>query len=134
MPLGLVLAPQLLPICIKNLYADLVCIKCLLLIQNWMVPWSVMSMNTFFREANRLSEWIKIWQMEHNVENAKSSFLLEENKNRIFLNSKRLKDISIQRDAGVLVHQSRPLMQEDPSANEQHYGVLSKPKAYGIRH
>ena len=62
------------------------------------------------RDLDRLSEWARIWQMEYNVGKCEViHFGRNNSKMDYYLNGEKLQHATVQRDLGVLVHESQKL-------------------------
>ena len=60
------------------------------------------------RDLDRLSEWARVWQMEYNVAKCEVIHFGRSNSKRdYYLNDKILKHADVQRDLGVLVHETQ---------------------------
>ena len=59
-------------------------------------------------DIDRLGEWARIWQMEFNVDKCEVIHFSWKNKRaNYYLNGKQIQKASVQRDLGVLAHESQ---------------------------
>uniref|UniRef100_A0A4W3J4I1 Reverse transcriptase domain-containing protein n=1 Tax=Callorhinchus milii TaxID=7868 RepID=A0A4W3J4I1_CALMI len=78
------------------------------------------------RDIDRQGEWARRWQMEYNV--GKCEVIHQGSKNRktdYFLEGERLDSVSVQRDLGVLAHQSQKVSMQVQQATRKANGILA---------
>ena len=78
------------------------------------------------RDLDRLSDWARIWQMEYNVGKCEViHFGRNNSKMDYYLNGEKLQHATVQRDLGVLVHESQKLSLQVQQVIKKANGMLA---------
>uniref|UniRef100_A0A4W3H3U0 Reverse transcriptase domain-containing protein n=1 Tax=Callorhinchus milii TaxID=7868 RepID=A0A4W3H3U0_CALMI len=127
-PQGSVLGPQLFTIYINDLDEDIEC-NVSKFADDTKLGSRVSSQDDAKRlqqDIDRLGEWASRWQMEFNVSKCEIIHLSSKNKRTdYFLEGEKSDSVSIQRDLGVLVHQSQKVSLQVQQATKKANGMLA---------